>query len=367
MRENLIYFYAMHRYDVIFYTRLLDSMQVGRIEVTLIIPEYLLDIPAVSAHVHLHFKRILVIPTRGFGQTNLISKFNSWFALRGWYNKNINRNSTLVSLDKSSLLSRFFLGRSRKCLLIQQKENIGKNYALDVWASLKDFIRCLVVGACFASHYVSRGYGAAIGGLKVISYGKKDHFRIIRHSPSQSDPSQLHLPPLKRMEGRKVVIFGSRFLSWPYFNSVGVDVRIGKLRGIYDRIRGSLWGSTFIYIPHPLEKGEEITFLRDIFGATLSVDTECFSAEHFLYNNRDVSLTFSIGSTSSRSAYCMGFPSKVFYQLLDFPSDVVSVYDDIFFGISDRSFFASSQEDLLPEPTCSDATSIDGNFQSFLP
>ena len=71
-----------------------------------------------------------------------------------------------------------------------------------------------------------------------------------------------------------------------------------------------------------------------------------FSSEHFLFENRKISYTFSIGSTSSFSAFNMGFSAKVFYKMLDFSANIESTYDRIFSGFP-VSFFADQIDDTI--------------------
>jgi hypothetical protein len=89
--------------------------------------------------------------------------------------------------------------------------------------------------------------------------------------------------------------------------------------------------SSFFYKPHPLEKGVEFQFLqKHVFGNRISLISDIVNTEFFLLNKSDFSFTFSIGSTSSRSAYDFGVNSYVFYKYLQLPFEIEATYDNIF-------------------------------------
>ena len=82
--------------------------------------------------------------------------------------------------------------------------------------------------------------------------------------------------------------------------------------------------ATLLYIAHPLEKGLEFEEISSIFENNIKNETSYLNSEHFLLENSDVSHCFSIGSTSCKSAYQMGFNSKVAYKSLLSETNMIS-------------------------------------------
>jgi hypothetical protein len=69
------------------------------------------------------------------------------------------------------------------------------------------------------------------------------------------------------------------------------------------------------------------------------------NTEFFLLNSSDYSFTFSIGSTSSRSAYDFGLNSYVFYKYLQLPLEIEATYDNIFID-QPKDFFIHELETI---------------------
>jgi hypothetical protein len=148
---------------------------------------------------------------------------------------------------------------------------------------------------------------------------------------------------------KKVLIFGSRFLSWDYFNKSHID----KLLKVYRLLLEVYPESRFFYKPHPLEKGFEFQFLqKHVFGNRISLISNMVNTEFFLLNKSDFSFTFSIGSTSSRSAYDFGVNSYVFYKYLQLPFEIEATYDNIFID-QPNEFFIYKLETINTLPPLS--------------
>ena len=140
----------------------------------------------------------------------------------------------------------------------------------------------------------------------------------------------------------KVVIFGSRYNDWKF---IDIENFKSKLFSCYKVINEIYSENDLIYIPHPLELGTEFDEINKLFDKRLQKVVSEISSEYYLYTNRDILITFSIGSTSSQSAHNMGIPSKVFYKCLDINRDVALVYDNLFIDFPD-SFFIKNINNL---------------------
>ena len=360
-----VYLYAMHRYDIIFYARLVDALAECTNDYTLLITEYLYDIETLRAFILRKFEKIIVVPVKKTRQLGFAEKIRRATNLNRWYDREINKYATLVLLDKSSVYSRFFIKRSSNVVLIQQTENIGRNYTLDLKATTSDFIRCAVLGSCFATHYRNKSSGGVIRALKFKSCGKKKDFRTFYNVFNPSKDFEFELPSVQIRGKQKIVIFGSRFLSWPFFRQSESGSAFRRLSEIYKYIYSEFNDYDFYYIPHPLESGDELSFINKIFSGSLNLVGKYFSSEHFLYENRDIRFTFSIGSTSSFSAYSMGFSAKVFYKMLGFPADVEATYDDVFSSVP-SAFFAQCLPDLLVPESRKLIKPVVNQFERFL-
>lgn len=357
--RNFIYIYAMHVYDLIFYSRLIDDFGINSDDFAfqLIVADYLLEIDHARDFIEKKFGNFLIAPLSTKEKLNIFAKYKHVKRLKKWYSENVDARKLIVLTDKSSVYSRFFLRKAKNAILVQQIENIDTNYKFDLVASTTDFIRAKLLGAYCAKHYVNKSSGGIVRAVKLNV--DNPNFAKVFYSLSIDGPAYFRFPLLKIERRRKVIIFGSRFFSWPYFQGVDYNKRLNRLRNIYYNISENLVGYDFVYIPHPLEFGKEFEFVQAAFSGKLTLAKGYFSAEHYLYENRDVAFTFSIGSTSSFSAFNMGFSAKVFYKMLDFPEGVSATYDDIFAELPTGFFATTSTECLTPE------TYQGSNFKEF--
>ena len=337
----------MHRYDLVFYARLIENLIIHRrkYDFTLIVTDHLYKINFVDKFIHEKFDKVLIAPVHILNSAKIITKIKFIFSLRKWHKKNLNSNDLLIINDKSNVFSRFFLKNSKNVLLIQQIEDIGNDYKFDIPFFIKDTLKSLIIGSCIAKQYIHK-FTPDVRGLKLLNYGKKNYFFIAYNVFNSNIKNNFQLPSLNEKFNKKIVIFGSRFFTW-HVNKDPKDLKlfVNQLSQIYTYIFTKFQNYKFYYIPHPFEKEKEYEFINNIFFGRLIKDEKFFSSEHFLYENRDIEYTFSICSTSSFSSYSMGYSSKVFYKMLNLPSDVQLIMDDIFHGLSDN-FFAKSYSDL---------------------
>ncbi len=261
--------------------------------------------------------------------------FFSSIVLKRWLKNRFSNNQILISLDKSQFLSNFILNYFKRALLIQQVENhVGYKFDFKI-SILKNFFHILC--GCRVMFFLKlKSSKGNIVGLKFLSNCKPN---IIYQTQLNNITPKFHLPPLINLSpGKKIVIFGSRFNDWKFLT--GDDqIRFKEtLSTIYKRIGHHFKEYEFVYIPHPLEMGSEYCDVNSWMGGLASRITGYVSSEHYLLCNKDVVCCFSIGSTSSHSAYNMGFNTKVFYKWLNFNPEVESVFDDIFHGLPVECF-----------------------------
>ena len=70
--------------------------------------------------------------------------------------------------------------------------------------------------------------------------------------------------------------------------------------------------------------------INNIFENNLNLVEDFLNSEHYLVEHNDIAYCFSIGSTSSLSAYKMGFNSKVSYRSIFQDDEIIKGFDSIF-------------------------------------
>jgi len=343
----IVSLYAMHRYDLIFYARLIESLKSlnFRPEYRLIVTAHVYNMPHVKTFVNCFFSNYFIAPIDIAARYGLISRIIAICKLRLWASANLVNREILISCDKSALFSRYFLKQYAFSLLIQQIEEIGVGYKLDLRSTILDYLWSTLLGAYYAKWFINSSSSGSIRALK-ISTTIPNTVKLYC-IPDSYVPGSFCLPPLRDICRQKlVVLFGSRFLSWPYFVNTNYESRVETLTSIFTSLHCNLRCHDIVYIPHPLESGDEFALINHLFCGRISRECRFFSSEHYLYENRNIDYTYSIGSTSSWSAYNMGFSSKVFYKMLNFPGSVESAYNQIFTGLPE-SFFATQLDELL--------------------
>ena len=361
---KVLYLYAMHRYDLVFFYRLLNSTsrQKSRHEfdVVLIVTEKVYQIPHVKRFLSELGETLLIAPVLTPSNVHFGERLMSLMRLRRWHRNNVNHKAPVVMLDKSMPESRFFLKRHRKALLVRQVESTDK-YTLDLLATGKDMFLSLVLGGYTARHMS----GVEKGDPKAVVFRGHQHIKIAYQTVVEKSDGDIALPTIFSQAKNRILIFGSRFLEWPYFQGKSFSSRLNIVSNIYQTLATQYSDHEFIYLPHPREGGTEYELIQKIVKTEMLVPKNYFSAEHFLLENRDIAHTISLGSTASLSAYLMGFSVKVFFPLLAFDASVAAAYANIF-EPADTSIFAQTIDDVCNKSHQYVNTSASLCFQRFL-
>jgi hypothetical protein len=161
VEDKVICLYAMHRYDLVFYARLIEVLNFldVKIDFQLFITGQVFHIPNTQDFIHRTFPNYLIVPTKLNMRVVSLKNIFTFVNLRGWVKSHINQESVLVLTDKSSPLSRSFLKQSSNAVLIQQIEEIGGDYTFDLKAYILNSNICMVLGAYFSRWYVSHSSG----------------------------------------------------------------------------------------------------------------------------------------------------------------------------------------------------------------
>jgi hypothetical protein len=336
--SNRIIFYLSHRYDFVFYLRLQEALRANsmhqRIEI-LLSPSLAENRQLVDAIVD-NFDGYEILPidlnySIFFWQSVIRSIF-----LKRWLTKRYAQNEIVISFDKSNFISNFILTHFRRAILLQNIETHSSGFRTDLRTCITRNFFHLLCGCrlmIFLKHKSSKGH------IMGLVFQKHDKPNICYQTKAKNISPKFSLPPLVNCSsGKKIVIFGSRFNDWKFLRGHDLVVFKKTLSTIYKRIGDFFKEYEFVYIPHPLEAGSEYCDVNSWMGGIANRITGYVSSEHYLFCNRDVVCCFSIGSTSSHSAYNMGFNTKIFYKSLSFNPEIESVFDDIFHGLPVECF-----------------------------
>jgi hypothetical protein len=250
-----------------------------------------------------------------------------------------------VSLDKSQLLPHLLLSKFKRSILIQTFE------PLDLTDDYK---------IAWKSTFLANLYHTLFSAKwKIIRSNKKSNYithhqvisqnvEIVYKNGDEAIKNRIVLPPLTHNGklGNKVILFGSRFLSWDFFTE---KMKIDLLE-YYKEIGDCLSGFTFLYKPHPAEKDDEFNLVKSCFpsGNIENIGYD-LSSELVLLMTPGIEYCFSLSSTSSLSAFEMGFKSFVLYKQIGFPVEVERTYDNIFKDASE-DFYLNDVSSLLKLP-----------------
>ena len=251
-----------------------------------------------------------------------------------------------IALDKSQMLPHILLSKFRRSILVQTFEpnDLLDDYQIAWKSTLLANIYHFLFGAKWKIIRANKK-SSLVSHHEVIGQNAE----IIYRNGDKSLPNRLILPPLvcHKRPGKKILIFGSRFLSWDYFTE---EMRIDLLN-FYRAISTTFKKYSFIYKPHPYEMQQEFKLIQGCFAPSqiknIGYD---LNSELVLLSNHDIEYCFSLGSTSSMSAFEMGFKSFVIYKLLGFPKEIERTYDSIFPNVP-KEFFLRDDYDLRNLPT----------------
>lgn len=134
---------------------------------------------------------------------------------------------------------------------------------------------------------------------------------------------------------KKVYFFGSRFLGWDFLDD---EFAIKTINSILRKIEEVYSEAQLIYKPHPLESNE----VEKLNLGKFIVDASPNSAEiEYIKYFSDIEAVYSIGSTSSKTAFNFGLKSYLTYKLFQFDKSVEKKFDDLFLNLPDKIFIYS--------------------------
>ncbi len=345
-----ITFYIGHSFDLAYYYRLIPLIKsYGNFKISCIIVKnvYIIQINNIDFYLKTLFDGVVIIEKNYIPQEfslNFISNFKKIFYVVNKV-KSIKNKEILISFDKSSQIINVIKPYFKKSILLQtySKEDVSNNYKYGILPTIVSNFYNVFTGANLKLIKINR-----VSNLIVHHHIIKEKSEVIflSNNINLTNRFSLNFLNFNQFGIKKVLIFGSRFLEWDYFNKSHVD----KLLKVYSMLVEVYPDSHFFYKPHPVEKGFEFQYLKQhVFGSRISLIKDMVNTEFFLLNNSDFSFTFSIGSTSSRSAYDFGINSYVFYKYLQLPFEIEATYDNIFID-QPNEFFIHKLETINTLP-----------------
>ena len=343
--SDSIFLIAKHRFDFIFYLRLLENYKKKDLNFLLLVDKKLYKEKAIKKFLyHLNIEFILM-PAISRNLNNIAQTSIDIIKFKLWISK-LPRNNLSIILDKSDIISRIFLKSQKNILLIQQIENFSSNYKVNLRSTFFYLILSFLLKAKIMIYYDHKYSAKHVKFLKFLPFNKPKNVLYLTNKKKYTQ--SIYLPHLKNLKkNKKIVIFGSRFNDWRAYESYKNDFQKDIVL-IYEKIAKKFNKNYEIdYIPHPKESNYEFNLINKIFDKRIyNRKNQYFSSEHYLINNKDVSYTYSIGSTSSLSSHDMGFTSKVFYKMLKIDKKLQRVFEDIFHAMP-HQFFVKNYKELF--------------------
>lgn len=272
-------------------------------------------------------------------QKNLFKNIYLGFKLKNLLKKYFLKNDPILLVDKSHLHSNILLNYFNSPILFQffnkkfDKAAYKKNFSKTLVANLINFFlnnRPIKIFQLKNTRSVEN-YVLNLEHVKVlyITDSSKKNFKGISFSRPEITSNN------------KIVIFGGRYLGWGLKEETLKKIRKYYL-SIYIEFKDIY---KFYYLAHPKEK-DEFMELNNIFENKLNLVQDFLNSEHYLVENNDIAHCFSIGSTSSKSAYQMGFNSKVAYRSIFQDDEIVKGFDSIFEDIDESIHINNSFSDI---------------------
>lgn len=275
-------------------------------------------------------------------QKNIFKNIYLGIKLKKLLRKNFLKSDTVLMLDKSHLHSHIIINFFKNPVLFQF---FGEK--IDKFSQIR-FLKTLVANLInfFLNNSLIKIF--QLKNTKTVEnyVSNLKHIKVlyINYSSSKNNLKGISFSRPEITSSNKIVIFGGRYLGWDLQEEQLQKVRKYYL-SIYKEFKNKF---KFYYIAHPKEK-DEFEELNKIFENNLNLVENFLNSEHYLVENNDIAYCFSIGSTSSLSAYKMGFNSKVVYRSIFQDDEIVKGYDSIFEDTDESIHINNDFSDLRKE------------------
>ena len=351
--KKKILLYVGHPFDLAFFYRLLPQInKANDLYVTTIIAKgrYFRDFDNLESILTIFSDEVIIIAENKIPsyQRNFIKIIRSVIYLKNKIAAIDKTETILISLDKSTFMANYLNSHFKRVILIQtEAKNLDliNNYQLDkfrmAWFNLINFL----TDSRYVRLYHNKGSNDSVYHYEIIN----DNSTIVYRSSNENIDNRIVLAPIPAGNKlKKIVIFGSRYNGWNYMrpnliqNKKAIFEFYAYLNQMYADYR-------VYYKPHPKETETEFNEINPIFNNKLINVGIRLNSELFLLENPDIECCFSLCSTSSISAYEMGFSSKIFKELLIFPQSIKVAMDNVFQD-APAEFFIQNLDDSVKKP-----------------
>ena len=345
-KKQTLIFSIAHSYDLVFFYRLvMESNYKEKYIIKILFQEHKYfkgKMPIVNRILLAISDKVVYVKNDQIPRhsINLVKHVFLAYKMKRLIRDNFNKKDRLLILDKSSYSSNILLSYFNRSVLFQFPENnkdsssyelyILKNLLIYVYHAVINIPKIKVLKLINSKKIVEEF---------IVDFKNIDRVFIASDKGSRSINFSTQVNASK---SNKVVIFGSRYNQWNLKSST-----LTKINTYYENIYHTFKDKyLFVYIKHPLEQGSELKEMQEVFHNSLFLETSCINSEHYLIENQDVAFCFSIGSTSSKSAYQMGFNSKVGYKWILSDTNMIPAFDNIFDDIADDIHIQTPSDDL---------------------
>ena len=347
-KKQTLIFSIAHTYDLIFFYRLvMESNYKEKYIIKILFQEHKYfkgKMPIVNRLLLAISDKVVYVKNDQIPQhsINLVKHVFLAYKLKRLIRDNFNKKDRLLILDKSSYSSNILLSYFNRSVLFQfpdSHENLSvyklylsKNILVNIYHAVINIPKIKVIKLINP------------GSKKILEEFIVDFKNIERvFIANDKSPRSINFSTqVNASKSNKIVIFGSRYNQWDLKSST-----LTKINTYYENIYHTFKDRyLFVYIKHPLEQGSEFKEMQEVFHNSLLLETRCLNSEHYLIENKDTSYCFSIGSTSSKSAYQMGFNSKVGYKWILSDTNMIPAFDNILYDIADDIHIQTPSDDL---------------------
>lgn len=356
-KKNIL-LYVGHPFDLAFFYRLLPQInKVNDLHVTTIIAKgrYFRDFDNLESILANFSDEIIIIPENKIPsyQRNFIKIIRSVIYLKNKISAIDKTETILISLDKSTFMANYLNSHFKRVILIQtEAKNLDliNNYRLDkirmTWFNLINFLS----GSRYIRLYHNKDSNDSVYHYEIIN----DSSTIVYRSSNENINNRIVLAPIPAgNKSKKIVIFGSRYNTWNYMKPNFIHNKKAIFE-FYEYLKQMYADYSVYYKPHPKEMGTEFNEINSIFNNKLINVGIRLNSELFLLENPDIEFCFSLCSTSSMSAYEMGFSSKIFKELLIFPQSIKVSMDNTFQD-APAEFFIQNLDESVKKPCINDS------------
>lgn len=303
--------YVSHSYDLIFFARLSKYFNC-KLDV-LINARLFSSTQELLISKSFPFLRIEYVEF-GEGEATLFKRLTTFKRLQNSFRVS---NKTIILLDKSKLSSRFILKTHNKKILLQATSVDISELDFDWFRSFKESCKSLYLNLGLTRIYSDKNsyaYEILVNLYKAQVIQSNCQFIPLNENRESSIPTD------------EILVFGSRFWDWPFFEQTQYNLLIQIYREVFE----TLGVKQVRYMPHPRESGREFEYLKSNLDYKFHIVEGYLNAEHYLLVNKHIMQTFSIGSTASRSSAQYGIKSIVCYRHLNLDKQSELLFDNIF-------------------------------------